>query len=162
MAKAAKFPVTSAIRALRKAKATFEPQLYDYVERGGTRASSAALGVDEHEVIKTLILIRAGGDPLCALMHGDREVATGVLAKQIGAKKITPADPKTAEKHSGYRVGGTSPFGLRSAMPVYVEASILSLAKLYINGGKRGFLVSMSGAELQRVLEPIALEFAQP
>lgn len=162
MAKAPKFPVTPAIRALRASSATYEPQLYDYVERGGTRASSEALGAEEHSVIKTLILTREDRSPLCVLMHGDREVATGVLAKTIGAKKITAADPKTAEKHSGYRVGGTSPFGLRTKMPIYVEETILALPKLYINGGKRGFLVTMSGEELRRVCDPVVVHIAQP
>ena len=162
MAKSTKVPVTAAIRALRAARAKYEEKLYDYEERGGTRASSAALGVEEHCVIKTLILVREDRSPLCMLMHGDREVATGVLAKAIGAKKISAADPKAAEKHSGYRVGGTSPFGLRTKMPVYVEETILALPELYINGGKRGFLVCMSGAELERVCAPIAVRAAQP
>lgn len=162
MAKAPKFPVTPAVRALRAADANYEPELYDYVERGGTHASSAALGVEEHCVIKTLILIREDRSPLCVLMHGDREVATGVLAKAIGAKKISAADPKAAEKHSGYRVGGTSPFGLRTNMPIYVEETILKLPRLYINGGKRGFLVRMSGEELQRVCALTVVQVAQP
>ena len=157
-----KFPVTPAVRALRASDAVYAPHLYDYVERGGTRASSEALGVEEHCVIKTLILVREDRSPLCVLMHGDREVATGVLAKTIGAKKITAADPKLAEKHSGYQVGGTSPFGLRTPMPVYAEETILALPALYINGGKRGFLVCMSGAELRRVCEPVVVHVAQP
>jgi Cys-tRNA(Pro) deacylase len=162
VAKTPKFPVTPAIRALRDSGAIYEPQLYDYVERGGTRASSAALGVEERCVIKTLILIREDRSPLCVLMHGDREIATGVLAKTIGAKKISAADPKVAEKHSGYRIGGTSPFGLRTKMPIFVEETVLTLPKLYINGGKRGFLVSMSGEELRRVCEPTVVHVAQP
>lgn len=161
MAKTPKFPVTAAIRALRAGSAVYAPQLYDYV-RGGTRASSATLGVAEHQVIKTLILTREDRSPLCVLMHGDREVATGVLAKAIGAKKISAADPKVAEKHSGYRVGGTSPFGLRTKMPIYVEESVLMLPELYVNGGKRGFLVRMSGKELQRICDPKVVQIAQP
>ena len=140
----------------------YEPHLYDYVERGGTSASSAALGVDEHVVIKTLVMEDQARKPLVILMHGDRDVATGLLAKAIGAKKIVPADPKAAQRHSGFVVGGTSPFGLKTPMPVYAEETIASLPALYINGGKRGFLVSMSGAELARLLSPTWVQAAQP
>ncbi len=162
MAKQLKIPVTAAIRALRAASAEFEPHLYTYEERGGTAASSRELGVDEHAVIKTLVMQDDTGAPLVVLMHGDCEVATGVLAKAIGCKKVTPCDPATAERHSGYQVGGTSPFGLRHAMPVYAESSIAELDRLYINGGKRGLLVSMIPDELVRVLDPVWVEAAQP
>lgn len=161
MAKA-KFPVTPAVRALRAAKATYEPHLFDYVERGGTAASSAALGVDEHQVIKTLVMERAGGEPLIVLMHGDRAVATGVLAKALGAKKVRPVAPALAQKLTGYQVGGTSPFGLARPLEVYAESTIAPLERLLINGGKRGFLVSMSGRELERLLAPTWVEVAQP
>ncbi len=161
MAKA-KAPVTAAIRVLRAQAVQFEPHFYDYVERGGTTTSSSALGVDEHSVIKTLIMQDDAKKPLCVLMHGDCSVATGVLAKTIGVKKVQPCDPKVAQKHSGYVVGGTSPFGLKKSMPIYAEASIQQLATLYINGGKRGFLVSMSATELTRVLQPTWVSVAQP
>ena len=160
MAKKDKWPVTPAIRALRASEAAFTPHLYDYVERGGTAASSAALGVDEHIVIKTLVFEDDKRAPLVVLMHGDLNVATGVLAKQIARKKITSAKPEVAQKHSGYQVGGTSPFGLRSKMPVFAERSIEALPRLFINGGKRGFLLEMSGAELARVLAPTWVDAA--
>ena len=153
-----RFPVTAAIRVLRAANATFEPVVYDYVERGGTTASSSALGVAEHSVIKTLVMADEVGEPLVVLMHGDRSVATGRLAKAAGVKKVTPLAPKLAEKFSGYRVGGTSPFGLKRSMPIYAEATIAHLEQLHVNGGKRGFLVRMTGAELVRVLSPVLVE----
>lgn len=155
-------PVTPAIRVLRAANADFTEHLYDYVEKGGTRASSAALGVDEHAVIKTLVFEDEGGAPLIVLMHGDREVSVGVLAKHLGCKRISPCDPKVAQKHSGYQVGGTSPFGSSTTMPIYAESSIQALERLFINGGKRGFLLSMSPAELSRVLRPVWVQAAQP
>ena len=160
MAKPPKLPVTSAIRFLRAADATFEPAQYVYVERGGTAASSAALGVPEHQVIKTLIMQTEKKTPLIVLMHGDNSVATGSLARAIGTKKVTPCSPELAQKFSGYRVGGTSPFGTRKAMPVYAETSIRTLELLCINAGKRGFLVKLSGAELERVLHPIWVSVA--
>ncbi len=148
-----KFPVTPAVRVLRAAGITFEPHLYDYVERGGTRHSAAELGVDEHEVIKTLVLETDQGAPLLVLMHGDREVATGLLAKAIGTKSVQPCRPDIAQKHTGYQVGGTSPFGTRMAgLPVYVERTIFNLPRLFINGGKRGFLVSLAPNDLFLVL----------
>ncbi len=155
-----KYPVTSAIRALRQAKAEFQPHLYDYVEKGGTGASSSALNVAEHIVIKTLIFVDQDQRPLVVLMHGDKKVGTGMLAKAIGAKKIRAAAPEVAQKHSGYQVGGTSPFGLKRSMPVYAERSIEALPRLFINGGKRGFLVEMRGAELARILAPEWVEVA--
>jgi len=160
--KSLKIPVTAAVRVLREQKVDFEPFLYDYVERGGTAASSAALGVDEHAVVKTLVLEDEGGSPLVVLMHGDREVATGVLAKAIGRRQVRPCAPETAQKHSGYQVGGTSPFGLRKAMPIYAQESIRALPRLWINGGKRGFLVSLTPAALEAVLAPVWVDAAQP
>ena len=162
MAKKPKYPVTAAVRALRAANAEYEPHLYAYEPKGGTAVSSRELGVEEHSVIKTLVMEDQDGTPLVVLMHGDRQVATGLLAKQIGAKKITPCDPDRAQKHSGYQVGGTSPFGLARPMKVFAEATIQDLPALFINGGKRGFLVSMSGQELARILEPVWVEAAQP
>ena len=161
MGKKEKLPVTAAIRALRAADATFEGHLYKYEEKGGTAVSSRALGVDEHCVIKTLVMEDEDRRPLVVLMHGDREVATGKLAKAIGKKKVKPCDPKTAQKHSGYQVGGTSPFGLKAEMPVFAERTIEGLDAVFINGGKRGFLVKLTAAELARVLSPTWVDAAQ-
>jgi len=156
----AKHPVTQAIRVLRAAKVTFEPHLYAWHPHGGTRASAEALGVDEHSVIKTLIFETETGAPLCVLMHGDREVSAKTLARLIGVKSTAPCKPDVADRHSGYQVGGTSPFGLRRGMPIYMQASIASLPRIYINGGARGFLVSLPPAELIRVLAPVAVDVA--
>ena len=156
----AKAPVTQAIRVLREQQVSFSEHLYKYEEKGGTRISARELGVDEHCVIKTLVMEDEHKKPLIILMHGDREVGTGMLARQIGAKKVSPCDAKTADKHSGYQVGGTSPFGTKTAMPVYMEAGITALARIYINGGKRGFLIGLTPAELMRVLQPVLVEAA--
>jgi Cys-tRNA(Pro) deacylase len=156
----AKHPTTMAIRALRAAKVTFEPHLYPWQPHGGTRASSEALGVDEHAVIKTLIMEDDRKQPLCVLMHGDREVSTKQLARIIGVKTIAPCAPEVADRHSGYQVGGTSPFGLRRAMPVYMQRTILDLPAIFINGGARGFLVAIDPKEAQRVLSPTLVEVA--
>lgn len=155
-----KAPVTQAIRVLREHKVAYSEHLYKYEEKGGTRVSSRELGVDEHAVIKTLVMEDENRKPLIVLMHGDCEVGTGMLAKQIGAKKINPCDAKTADKHSGYQVGGTSPFGTRAAMPVYMEESIATLPRIYINGGKRGFLIGMDPQDLLRVLAPVPVQAA--
>ncbi len=155
-------PVTPAIRALRAAGVDFRPRLYIYVERGGTRQSAEALGVPEHAVIKTLVMEARDGSttavPLIVLMHGDREVSTKQLARQIGAREVAPASPDSVEKHTGYLPGGVSPFGTRRKLPVYVERTILSLDRLLINGGRRGFLVELDPADLQRLLSPITVE----
>jgi len=156
----AKHPVTMAIRALRAAKVAFEPHLYAWEPHGGTRASSVALGVDEHAVVKTLIFEDETRAPLCILMHGDREVSAKQLARTIGCKSVAPCAPDIADKHSGYQVGGTSPFGLRRAMPIYLERSIAELPRIYINGGARGFLVAIDPRELVRVLAPTLVEVA--
>ena len=148
------YPVTPAVRALREKKVEFEPHLYDYVERGGTSHSAEALGVDEHAVVKTLVMEAEGKRPFIVLMHGDREVSTKNLARTIGTKSVQPCDPQTAQKHTGYVVGGTSPFGTRARLPVYVERTIFDLPKIYINGGKRGFLVEIEPKDL-RVLSPL-------
>jgi Cys-tRNA(Pro) deacylase len=147
-----KFPVTPAIRVLRSANVPFEQHLYDYEERGGTAASARELGVDEHCVVKTLVMEDEKKSPLVVLMHGDREVSTKNLARHLGVKTIAPCVPATADRHSGYQVGGTSPFGTRKKMPVYMQASILALDRIYINGGKRGFLVSLAPRDAQAVL----------
>jgi len=155
-----KFPVTPAIRALREAKISFTPHLYTYVERGGTTVSARELGVDEHCVIKTLIMEDEQRRPLIILMHGDREVSTKELARQIGVKQVTPCVPSTADKHSGYQVGGTSPLGTRKQMPIFIEETILDLPKILINGGKRGFLVELAPNDLQPLLQAISVRVA--
>ncbi len=148
-----KYPVTPAIRVLRQHKVEFTHHPYDYEEHGGTAVSSRELGVDEHCVIKTLIMEDEARRPLVVLMHGDREVSTKNLARLIGVKTITPCSPDVANRHSGYMVGGTSPFGSKKTMPVYVQASILDLPKIYINGGKRGYLVGLAPAVLPAILD---------
>jgi Cys-tRNA(Pro) deacylase len=155
-----KDPVTQAVRALRTAGVGFTGHPYNY-SGGGTAEFAKQLGIDEHLVIKTLIMEDEQARPLVVLMHGDREVATGRLAKQIGAKRVRPCEPKVADKHSGYQVGGTSPFGTRVTMPVYCERSIAELETIYINGGKRGYIISLATAELLRVLEPLLVDAAQ-
>ena len=155
-----KFPVTAATRYLREHQIEFAGHLYRYEERGGTAHSAACLEVDEHCVIKTLILEDERRQPLIALMHGDRKVSTRELARVLGAKTMTPCDPAVAQKHTGYLVGGTSPFGVRKAMPTYMEASILDLPLIYLNGGKRGFLVSLAPSEVQRLLQPTLVNVA--
>lgn len=161
MGKKSKPPVTTAIRALRAAHVDFDVHQYPYVERGGTATSSAALGVPEHQVIKTLIMQDDSGEPLVVLMHGDRAVSTKALARAIGARSVQPCDPAVAQHHSGYRVGGTSPFGTRRPMPTYVESSILDLDRIWINGGKRGMLVSLDPAALMAVALATPVEVAR-
>ena len=151
---------TPATAFLKKHGVSFTEHPYDYVEHGGTRASSIALGMDEHHVVKTLVMEDETKKPLVVLMHGDREVSTKSLARQIGTKSVTPCKPEVAERHSGYQVGGTSPFGLRKAMPIYVEKTILDLATIAINGGRRGFLVKMDPKELVRVVGATPVEVA--
>jgi Cys-tRNA(Pro) deacylase len=154
------YPVTMAVRVLRQHRVEFAPHLYAWEARGGTRASAEHLGVDEHAVIKTLIFEDESRKPLCILMHGDREVSAKNLARQIGHKSVAPCAPEVADRHSGYQVGGTSPFGLKRAMPVYMEKSIASLPRIYINGGARGLLVDISPGDLQRVLRPTLVDVA--
>jgi Cys-tRNA(Pro) deacylase len=132
----------------------FSEHLYRYEEFGGTRVSARELSVDEHSVIKTLIMEDENSHPLVVLMHGDLEVSTKALARQIGCKAIAPCKPDVANKHSGYQVGGTSPFGTRKTMPVYMEQSVLELPKIYINGGSKGFLVGIGPKDVQLLLEP--------
>lgn len=152
--------VTAAMRVLRRHEVAFEEHPYAYEARGGTAASARALGVDEHLVIKTLVMEDEGKQPLIVLMHGDCDVSTKNLARQVGARSVTPCDPAVAERHTGYQVGGTSPFGTRKALPVYVERGILALPRIYINGGRRGFLVSLSPGDLVRVLSPTPVDAA--
>ena len=155
-----KHPVTMAVRELLKHGVKFGHHPYTYVEKGGTTTSSQELGVDEHAVIKTLVMETETKSPLIVLMHGDREVSTKQLAREIGVKSISPCKPEVADRHSGYQVGGTSPFGTKKAMPVYMEKSVLDLDLIYINGGKRGYLVSLSPSELVRVLNPTLVSIA--
>jgi Cys-tRNA(Pro) deacylase len=150
-----KAPVTPAVRALRAAKIPFTDHLYAYEEKGGTTVSARELGVDEHCVIKTLIMEDDEKRPLIVLMHGDLQVSTKELARLIGVKTVTPCTPDTANRHSGYLVGGTSPFGTRKAMPVYMEETIPELPRIYINGGKRGYLVGLDPRDVVRLLKPV-------
>ena len=154
------YPVTMAIRALRQHEVEFTPHLYTWEAHGGTRASAEHLGVDEHNVVKSLIFEDDSKKPLCILMHGDREVSAKNLARQTGRRSVAPCQPAVADRHSGYQVGGTSPFGLKRAMPIYCEKSIVELPRIYINGGARGFLVGIDPRDLVRVLAPQLVEVA--
>ena len=153
---------TPATQWLKAHGVAYTEHPYDYVEHGGTAESSRQLGVDEHAVVKTLVMQDQDARPLIVLMHGDRQVSTKNLARQIGAKKVEPCKPEVAQRHSGYRVGGTSPFGLRKAMPVHVEATILALDRIWINGGRRGYLVGLAPAVLTTVLGAQPVQAAEP
>jgi Cys-tRNA(Pro) deacylase len=157
-----KFPVTQAIRFLRQAKVEFEEFLYEYEERGGTAVAARELGIDEHAAVKTLIMEDEDKHPVVVLMHGDMEVSTKELARFLGVKAIMPCLPEIANKHSGYLVGGTTPFGTKRVMPVYIEESILELPKIYINGGKRGYLVGLDPKALIRLLDPTLVKVGIP
>jgi Cys-tRNA(Pro) deacylase len=151
-------PVTTAIRLLREKKVPFVPHAYPFEEHGGTAHAAASLGVDEHSVIKTLVMQTDDRRNFLVLMHGDREVSTKQLARAVGAKRVEPCDPATVTRLTGYVVGGVSPFGTRSRLSVYVERSILDLPGLYINGGKRGFLVELSPAQLTAAIDTIPVD----
>lgn len=153
-------PVTAAVRALRAAGVAFTDHLYDYEAHGGTRVSARELGVDEHAVVKTLVMEDAERKPLLVLMHGDRSVSTKALARLVGAKQVSPCTPEAAHRHTGYLVGGTSPFGTRRAMPIYMQRSILDLERIWINGGRRGYLVGMAPGEIVRALAPTLVDVA--
>jgi len=155
-----KAPVTPAVRFLRDHKVNFTDHLYSYEEKGGTAVSSRELGVDEHCVIKTLVMEDERKEPLIVLMHGDRQVSTKELARILGKKSLQPCSPDMASKHTGYLVGGTSPFGTRRQLPVCLEETILSLPRIYLNGGKRGYLVGMASQELVRLLAPTLVRVA--
>lgn len=148
-------PVTAAVRALRAAGVQFTDHLYAYEEKGGTAVSARELRVDEHSVVKTLVMEDEGKNPLIVLMHGDRQVSTKELGRIMGVKHVNPCSSEAAHRHTGYVVGGTSPFGTRKALPVYMEETILSLARIYINGGKRGYLVGVDPKEVARILKPV-------
>ncbi len=151
---------TPATQFLRKSGVAFTEHFYAYVEKGGTTVSSEALGVPEHSVVKTLMMEDEARAPLVVLMHGDRKVSTKNLARQAGRKRIEPCKPEVAQRHSGYQVGGTSPFGTRKPMPVYMERSILDLERIWINGGRRGFLLCIAPADIVRALQPTLVEVA--
>jgi Cys-tRNA(Pro) deacylase len=155
-----KAPSTPATRLLRERGVAYTEHLYRYEERGGTRVSARELGVDEHAVVKTLVMEDEAGEPLVVLMHGDREVSTKALARQIGRRSVQICKPEVANRHSGYQVGGTSPIGTRKAMPVFVERTILDLPRIYVNGGSRGFLVGLAPADLAGLLAPKPVDVA--
>jgi len=155
------YPVTAAIRTLRRAKADFKVRQYPYAEHGGALHAAQCLDLPAGQVVKTLVMRRKGGDPLLMLMHGGQEVSTRALARQIGARKIQPCQPALAEKLTGYPVGGISPFGTRVAMPVYAEATIFELPMICINGGRRGMLVELDPVELKRILAAAAVNAVQ-
>ena len=154
------YPMTSAIRLLRDKGVGFQPHLYTYEEHGGTALSATALGVPEHQVVKTIVMETDERKPLIVLMHGDREVSTKQLARFMGVKRIEPCDEASATKHTGYVFGGTSPFGTRHPLPVYVERSIFELPRLFINGGKRGFLVEIQPSDLRKALPVTEVDVA--
>ena len=151
---------TPAIRFLEKSAVSYTLHSYPYVERGGTKASSSALGVAEHIVIKSLIFETETKAPILVLMHGDKQVSTKALARHIGVKSISPCKPQVAQKHSGYQVGGTSPFGTKKAMPIYMQDSIADLESIYINAGKRGLLAMMNPKDIVRLLAPTLLSMS--
>ena len=152
MAKKTRVSETPATQRLRRAGVAFSEHVYEYLEHGGTAESARQLGVDEHAVVKTLVMQNEKGDPLIVLMHGDRQVSTKNLARAIGTKSVEPCSPDAAERASGYQVGGTSPFATRKAMPVYVEATVLDLERIFINGGRRGYLVGIAPGVLTELL----------
>jgi len=156
-----KFPVTNAIRFLKEHQVDFIERPYRYEEKGGTEVAAQALGVDEHLTVKTLVMEDEKRLPLIILMHGDKEVSTRELARVLGVKSITPCSSETAFKHTGYMVGGISPFGTKKQLPVYVEETILNLPRIFINAGRRGLLCEMSPKDMVRVLNPIAVRVAR-
>jgi len=153
--------MTPATAFLEKNHVLYTEHVYQYVEHGGTEVPAQALGVPEHAVVKTLVMEDEAKKPLIVLMHGDRKVSTKNLARQAGRKSIEPCKPEVAQRHTGYQVGGTSPFGTKKAMPVYVERSILELPEIYINGGRRGFLVKLKSEDLSNILNPTLIDAAR-
>lgn len=153
-----KAPSTPAVRALRQSGVAFSEHLYSYEAHGGTRVAARELGVDEHCVVKTLVLQDEAGKPLLVLMPGNREVSTKQLARLLGVKQVSPCEPAVAQRHSGYQVGGTAPFGTRHPLPVYLEREVLALERVYVNGGSRGFLVGLTPGDLLRVLQATLVE----
>ena len=155
-----KHSATPATTFLDERGVRYGEHAFEYKEHGGTSHSSQSLGVPEHDVVKTLVMENERAEPLIVLMHGDRKVSTKELARQAGMKRIAPCKPEVAQRHSGYLVGGTSPFGTRKRMPIFLERSVLELPRIYINGGRRGFLLEMDAAELVRVLSPVLVDVA--
>jgi Cys-tRNA(Pro) deacylase len=155
-----KHSATPATTLLRKAGVVFSEHVFEYLEHGGTGHSAKEMGVDEHAVVKTLIMEREDKSPLVVLMHGDRTVSTKALARQISCKSVEPCKPDVANRHSGYLIGGTSPFATRKAMTVYVEKTILELPQIYINGGARGYLIGITPQGLVDTLKPVPVEVA--
>jgi Cys-tRNA(Pro) deacylase len=151
---------TPATAMLARHGVTYTEHEFEYLEHGGTGHSSTQMGVLEHEVIKTLVMENERAEPLVVLMHGDRKVSTKELARQAGVKKIQPCKPEVATRHSGYLIGGTSPFGTKKRMPIYVERSVLALPRIYINGGRRGYLLGMDPEVLTRLLAPVLVDVA--
>ena len=160
MSRATHVSETPATAWLRRHGVSFDEHPYEYVEHGGTAVSSQSLGVPEHQVVKTLVMQDEQGRPLIVLMHGDRKVSTKSLARQVDRKRIEPCTPEAAQRHTGYQVGGTSPFGLRKPMPIYVERTVLDLEHIYINGGRRGFLVGIPPSVLTETLGAVAVNCA--
>jgi Cys-tRNA(Pro) deacylase len=156
------YPVTPAIRFLREKNIHFVPHIYRYEEHGGTRQFAEELGVDEHRVVKTLVFETDQEKPLLVLMHGDREVSSKQMARIIGVKQVTPCDARNALRYTGYQFGGTSPFGTRHRLPVYAEKTIFDLPTIYINGGKRGFIIEVNPSDLRGSLEIVEIEAAIP
>jgi Cys-tRNA(Pro) deacylase len=154
------YPVTQAVRSLRTGKIDFIPHPYRYEEHGGTHQAASILNVPEHEVIKTLVMEADSRQQLLVLMHGDREVSTKKLACEIGVKRVSPCDPISAEKNTGYKVGGISPFGTRNTFPVYVESSIMMLGRIFVNGGKRGFMVEIDPCDIEKAFPIIKVNVA--
>lgn len=154
--------MTQAVRELRAHRVEFSDHLYRYEEHGGTSVSARELGVPEHAVVKTLVMEDGDGSPMIVLMHGDLKVSTKELARTLGTKTVRPCNPESANRHTGYMVGGTSPFGTRRKMPVYMESSILDLQRIYINGGKRGYLVGLDPRDLVRILQPKTVRVGIP
>ena len=155
-------PVTTAIRALRAASAEFEPHVYDYVEHGGTDRAAQELGVDEHSTVKTIVMETDAKKPFIVLMHGDREISTKQMARVLGVKAVAPCTPDTATRHTGYLVGGTSPFGTRKPLTVYAESTLFDLPHIFINGGRRGLLVKIAPSVLDRIVHPTRVTVAVP
>ena len=151
---------TQATVFLKANKVAYTEHEYEYVEHGGTEVSATSLGVSEHEVVKTLVMQDEAAKPLVVLMHGDRKVSTKNLARQAERKRVEPCKPEVAQRHTAYQVGGTSPFGTKKRIPVYMERSILELPKIYINGGRRGFLVGLAPGEIVRILAPVLVTVA--
>ena len=146
------FPITQAGRYLREKKVEFVPHLYDYIEKGGAKESARQLGVDVHTIVKTLVFETIEQKPLIVLMHGDKEVSTKNLARHLGVKSVEAVTPEKVTKLTGYLVGGTSPFGTKTKMPVYVERTIFALERIYINGGKRGFLMEIEPTVIREIM----------